>query len=112
LTGCPGWLGIPVEAAAAAESDGLLEFGARVTFRHPLVRSAVYRAAPPAEKQAVQRALAQATDPELDPDRRAWHRARATPAPDEDVAEELERGVGGRSCSPAAAPDWDAAASL
>ena len=87
-----GRLGIGVQAAA--ETDGLLAIGASVTFRHPLVRSSVYRAASPEEKQAVHRALADATDPEVDPDRRAWHLAQATPGPDEDVASELERSAG------------------
>jgi DNA-binding CsgD family transcriptional regulator len=87
-----GRLGIGVQAAG--ETDGLLAIGARVTFRHPLVRSSLYRAASPEEKQAVHRALADATDPEIDPDRRAWHLAQATPAPDEDVASELERSAG------------------
>src|SRR5450755_3770712 len=72
--------------AAAAE---LLEIEARVRFRHPLVRSAVYGAAPTAERRAVHGALAAATDPETDPDRRAWHRAHAVTAPDEKVAAEL-----------------------
>ena len=70
-------LGIGVQAAA--ETDGLLTIGASVTFRHPLVRSSVYRAASPEERQAVHRALADATDPQVDPDRRAWHLAQATP---------------------------------
>jgi DNA-binding CsgD family transcriptional regulator len=87
-----GRLGIAVQAAS--ETDGLLMIGASVTFRHPLVRSAVYRAASPEERQAVHRALADATDPEVDPDRRAWHLAQATPGPDEDVASELERSAG------------------
>ena len=82
-------LGIGVQAAA--ETDELLAIGARVTFRHPLVRSSVYRAAAPEERQAVHRALADATDPQVDPDRRAWHLAQATPGFDEDVASELER---------------------
>jgi DNA-binding CsgD family transcriptional regulator len=85
-------LGIGVQAAA--DTDGLLAIGARVTFRHPLVRSAVYRAAKSADRHAAHRALADATDPEVDPDRRAWHLAQATPGFDEDVAAELERSAG------------------
>jgi DNA-binding CsgD family transcriptional regulator len=84
-----GQLGIGVEAAT--DTDGLLTIDATVTFRHPLVRSSVYRAASPQERQAVHRALADATDPEVDPDRRAWHLAHATPGFDEGVATELER---------------------
>jgi DNA-binding CsgD family transcriptional regulator len=87
-----GRLGVGVQAAG--ETDGLLSIGARVTFRHPLVRSSVYRAASPEERQAVHRALADATDPEVDPDRRAWHRAQAAFEPDEEVAAELERSAG------------------
>jgi DNA-binding CsgD family transcriptional regulator len=87
-------LGIGVSAAEAAEADGLLKISARVTFRHPLVRSAVYRAASPQEKQAVHRALADATDPDSDPDRRAWHLAQATAGLDDDVASELEHSAG------------------
>ncbi|MET8655146.1 helix-turn-helix transcriptional regulator [Nocardia aurea] len=83
-------LGIGAEAIAEAEAAGLIEFGARVRFRHPLVRSAAYRAAEPAERRNVHRALAEATDPVSDPDRRAWHRANAAVAPDETVAGELE----------------------
>ena len=87
-------LGIPESVAEAVEAEGLLELGARVVFRHPLVRSAVYRAAGLKERRAVHRALAEATDPEIDPDRRAWHRAQAASMPDEDVAAELERSAG------------------
>ena len=87
-------LGIPETAAEAVEAEGLLELGPRVVFRHPLVRSAVYRAAGVKERHAVHRALAEATDPEIDPDRRAWHRAQTASVPDEDVAAELERSAG------------------
>ena len=89
-----GQLGVQVEAAAAAAAAGLIEFGGQVRFRHPLVRSAVYRAASPEERQSAHRALAQAIDPDSDPDRRAWHRAHATPGLDEGVAAELERSAG------------------
>jgi DNA-binding CsgD family transcriptional regulator len=84
-------LGIGAEAAAPAADAGLLTIGERVTFRHPLVRSAVYRAASPPDRRAAHQALAGATDPHADPDRRAWHRAQATLGPDEEVASELER---------------------
>src|SRR5215212_2239922 len=87
-------LGIAAEAATPAAEAGLLEVGARVQFRHPLVRSAAYRSASLPERQAVHRALAEVTDRKTDPDRRAWHRAHATPGPDEDVAAELERSAG------------------
>jgi DNA-binding CsgD family transcriptional regulator len=87
-------LGIGLEAAAPAVDAELLEFGARVRFRHPLVRSTVYRAATAREVQEAHGALAAATDPAVDPDRRAWHRAKAAPGPDEDVARELERSAG------------------
>jgi len=89
-----GQLGIPVQAAAPAVDAGLVEFGARVRFRHPLLRSASYQAAPVAERQAVHEALAGATDPEAAPERRAWHRAQAAAGPDEEVAAELERSAG------------------
>jgi len=83
-------LGIAEPAAHKVESDGLLTLGGGVVFRHPLVRSAVYRAASPDERSEVHRALADATDPEIDPDRHAWHRAQAATMPDEEVAAELE----------------------
>ena len=86
-----GRLGIGPAAAAAAAEAGLLELAASVRFRHPLVRSAAYRSASLQERQAVHGALAEVTDPELDPDRHAWHRAQAAPGPDEEVAAELER---------------------
>ena len=84
-------LGLSVESADPAEEAGLFQIRERCSFRHPLVRSAVYGAATPGERRVAHGALAEATDPELDPDRRAWHRAQATPAPDEEVATELER---------------------
>ena len=87
-------LGIPEGTAAAVESEGLLSFGPRVVFRHPLVRSAAYRAFGLKERREVHRALAEATDPNIDPDRQAWHRAQAAAAPDEEVAAELERSAG------------------
>jgi DNA-binding CsgD family transcriptional regulator len=87
-------LGIPVQAAAPALEAGLVEFGTRVRFRHPLLRSAAYRAASVADRQAVHRALAEATDAQAAPERRAWHRAKAAAGPDEEVAAELERSAG------------------
>jgi len=86
-----GQLGISADAAGPAVADGLIELGARVRFRHPLVRSAVYRTAPPQERRVVHGALADATDPQADPDRWTWHRAHAAAGPDEAVAGELER---------------------
>jgi DNA-binding CsgD family transcriptional regulator len=84
-------LGIGAEAGRPAEAARLIELGLRVRFVHPLVRSAVYRAADPGDRRDVHRALADATDPVLDPDRRAWHRAHATATPDEAVAAEMAR---------------------
>jgi DNA-binding CsgD family transcriptional regulator len=89
-----GQLGISPDAAGPAVADGLIELGARVRFRHPLVRSAVYRTALPQERRVVHRALADATDPQADPDRWTWHRAHAAAGPDEAVAGELERSAG------------------
>ena len=83
-------LGIPEQAAEIVQSEGLLALDARVAFRHPLVRSAVYRASAPHDRREVHQALAEATDPQVDPDRRAWHRAQATSIPNEEVAAELE----------------------
>jgi hypothetical protein len=87
-------LGIGADEASPAEAAGLIDIGARVRFRHPLVRSAAYRAASVPDRRNVHRALADATDPQMDPDRRAWHRAHAAAGLDETVADELERSAG------------------
>ena len=89
-----GRLGIGVQAAAPAVEAGLVAFGTRVRFRHPLARSACYRSASLADRRAAHRALVDVTDAEAEPDRRAWHRAQATAGPDEEVAAELERSAG------------------
>jgi DNA-binding CsgD family transcriptional regulator len=91
LTRAADRLGIKAEATDAAEAAGLVEFCVQVTFRHPLVRSAIYRSASPEQRREAHHALAEATDPQLDADRRAWHFAQAAPGPDEAVAAELER---------------------
>ena len=87
-------LGLVDAVIEPAESVGLIEIGRRARFRHPLVRSAIYRAATLEERRQVHRALAEATDAHLDPDRRAWHLAEAAAGRDEDVADELERAAG------------------
>lgn len=84
-------LGIDRSAAQPAAEAGLLEFGSRVRFRHPLVRSAIYWSAPEADRREVHRALGEVSDPVVDPDRRAWHIAQAAEGPNEDIASELER---------------------
>ena len=89
-----GRLGIPLQAGVAAADAGLAEFGLRVRFRHPLLRSAAYRSASVRDRQELHGALAEVTDPQADPDRRAWHRAQAAAGPDEDVAAELEHSAG------------------
>jgi DNA-binding CsgD family transcriptional regulator len=87
-------LEVPRDAAGLLAESGLLQAGAKVEFRHPLVRSAVYRFAGLGARRSVHGALAEVTDPELDPDRRAWHHALAAPGPDERVAVELEQSAG------------------
>ncbi|MEU8224142.1 AAA family ATPase [Kribbella sp. NPDC048915] len=82
-------LDVPMAAAAPAEAAGLIDIAARVRFRHPLVRSAAYRSADPTDRRTVHQAIAGAIDPELDPDRRAWHCAQGADGPDEEVAAEL-----------------------
>jgi DNA-binding CsgD family transcriptional regulator len=94
LRDAAGRLGISSDDVSAAEAAGLIELGDRARFRHPLIRSAIYRSATPPERREVHRALADATDPEADPDRRAWHLAQSVMGPDETVAAELERSAG------------------
>src|SRR3984957_6870008 len=108
-------MGIAAQAGVPAVGAGLVEFGARVRFRHPLARSAAYRSVSPRERREAHGALAEVTDPAADPDRRAWHRAQAAPGPDEDVAAELERSAGraqGRGGLAAAAAFLERAALL
>jgi DNA-binding CsgD family transcriptional regulator len=108
-------IGLGAEAAAPAEAASLIELDTRVRFQHPLVRSAIYRAAPLADRQAMHRALAEATDAQTDPDRRAWHRAQAALGTDEDLAAELERSAEraqGRGGLAAAAAFLERAAAL
>ncbi len=89
--GAAARFGIGAEAAEPAVEAGLVEFAGRVRFRHPLVRSAVYASASALIRRQVHGALAQVTDAQLDPDRRAWHRAHAVAGPDQEVAAELQR---------------------
>ena len=108
-------LGLGLDDLAPAEAADLVRLDAHVTFRHPLVRSAIYRSAPAADRHSAHAALAQATDPELDPDRRAWHRAQATFGPDEEAAADLERSANralGRGGPAAAAAFLERAAAL
>ncbi|MEV0794859.1 AAA family ATPase [Kribbella sp. NPDC050459] len=87
-------LGLAYDAATPATRAGLVELRDKVGFRHPLVRSVTYRSASVSERQAAHQALAEATDPGVDPDRHAWHRAHAAARPDEAVAAELENSAG------------------
>ncbi|MEV6892206.1 LuxR family transcriptional regulator [Kribbella sp. NPDC051137] len=87
-------LGLGLEVAVPATDAGLAEFSPRIRFRHPLVRTAVYCSASPAERREVHRVLADVTDAAADPDRRAWHRAQGSAGPDEEIADELERSAG------------------
>jgi hypothetical protein len=84
------WLGVPAEAAGPAAQEGLLEIGAHVSFPPPLARSAACLSVSLQEREAAHRSLAESTDPEADPDRRAWHLAQATSGPNEEVAAKLE----------------------
>ena len=108
-------LGLDTETMNLAVAADLLEFGANVRFRHPLVRSAAYRTATDDDRRAVHEALATVTDPLADPDRRAWHRAHATPGPDEAVAGELISSASRamrRGGAAAAAAFWERAVAL
>jgi DNA-binding CsgD family transcriptional regulator len=108
-------LGVFPEAATPAVEAGMFEVGAQVRFCHPLLRSVAYRSASTAERYALHAALAEAIDPEIHPERRAWHRAQAAPRPDEEVAAELERSAAraeGRGGVAAAAAFLERAATL
>jgi len=108
-------LGLARDTVVSAKEAGLLTIGGQVVFRHPLVRSAVYGASSPGDRRRVHLALAAATDPDLDPDRRAWHLAQAATGPDEEVAAELERSAAraqGRGGLAAAAAFLDRAVQL
>ena len=108
-------LGLGPDSGLPAQTAGLIELGIRVRFPHPLVRSAIYVASSASDRRDVHRALAEVTDPVLDPDRRAWHRAHAASKPDEEVAAEMvlsadrARARGGLA---AAAAFWQRASEL
>ncbi|MEU4556943.1 AAA family ATPase [Actinoplanes sp. NPDC023936] len=84
-------LGLDPVAASHGVDAGLIQIDIRIRFRHPLVRSAIYESATVDDRRAVHDALAVATDPLVDPERRAWHAAQAAAEPDEQLADELER---------------------
>jgi DNA-binding CsgD family transcriptional regulator len=110
-----GHLGVQAEAVEPAAAAGLVEFSGQVRFCHPQARAAIYRAATPRQRQSAHRALADTADSDVSPDQRAWHRAHATPLPNEEVAAELTRSVG-QACArgglPAAAAFGERAAEL
>jgi DNA-binding CsgD family transcriptional regulator/tetratricopeptide (TPR) repeat protein len=110
-----GLLGIGPEAAAPATDAELAEFGTRFRFRHPLVRTAAYRLASAGDRRQAHRALAEATDPQVDPERRIWHRAQAAPGPDDQIAAELDHAANlalARGCLAAAGAYLQRAANL
>jgi DNA-binding CsgD family transcriptional regulator len=110
-----GVLGLDTRASAPAAAAGLIEISATMLFRHSLMRPVVYRSADATDRQAVHSALAAATDPEGDPDRRAWHRAHAAAGPDEAVAQELASSAERarrRGGAAAAAAFWEQATAL
>ncbi|GAA1224324.1 AAA family ATPase [Pseudonocardia alaniniphila] len=110
-----GLLGLGDRDAAPATQNGLIDIGPVVRFPHPLARSVLYRAASLKERRNSHQALAEVTNPDTDPDRRAWHRAQAAPGPDDEVADELERSAfraRARGCSAAAAAFLEQAAEL
>jgi len=110
-----GVLGADAREITPAMEAGLVEVTGSVRFRHPLMRSAVYRSAGAADRRAAHGALAAVTDPEAEPDRRAWHRAQAAAGPDEAVARELAGSAGRaqrRGGVAAAAAFWEQAVTL
>lgn len=86
--------GCTIDDLAPAEAAGLVRIGRRLTFEHPLVRSAAYGRATAEELRRAHAALAEATDRQRDPDRRAWHQALATFGLSEPVAAALEQSAG------------------
>jgi len=116
LLDAAGALRVGAAALGRAEQAGLVGVADRtVTFRHPLVRAALYHGATLGQRLAVHRALAGALRSPADADRRAWHLAAAATAPDEQVAAELERTAGearARSGYAAAAAAYERAAQL